>query len=104
MAVSTQFLSRRPTIRELCEHVSISTNWYQFGVLLKLNATELDAIEEMNEGTEFKIKKMFELWLSTNPNATRREIIEALKSDDIGRSAVAEKYELSLKESEWFII
>ena len=100
MAVSTQFLSRRPTIRELCEHVSISTNWYQFGVLLKLNATELDAIEEMNEGTDFKIKKMFKLWLSTNPNATRREIIEALKSDDIGRSAVAEKYELSLKESE----
>ena len=43
-----QFLNRRPTIDELMKYVRISKKWYEFGVLLRLLANELDAIEELN--------------------------------------------------------
>ena len=42
---------------------------------------------------------MFELWLSTKPNATRREIIETLNTDAIGEITIAERYRVALQES-----
>ena len=85
---------------ELCEHVSIGTKWYQFGVLLQLDTTKLDNIREMNGDNDFKAIKMFELWPSTNPSGTRREIMETLKKPAIGKNAVAEEYNEALTESE----
>ena len=73
-----QFLNEKPTVTELLEHVRVDTKWYTFGVLLKLDTLKLDDIRLINEATDFKVLKMFELWLTTNPNATRREIIETL--------------------------
>ena len=97
-----QLLNEKPTLDELMEHVRAIKKWYKFGVLLLLPASELDAIENLNRDRdiEFKSLKMFELWLSTNPNATRREVIETLCKDAIGKSAVAEEYTKTLKESE----
>ena len=83
-------LNKKPTIDELCEHVRIDTNWYVFGILLGLDTTKLDSIRVMNEDNSFKAIKMFELWLSSNPNATRREIIETLRKEAIGKNAIAE--------------
>ena len=62
-------------------------------LLLKLDTIKLNAIEKLNEATEFKTLKMFELWLNTNPNATRRKVIETLWKEAIfeSASAVAEK-------------
>lgn len=96
----TQFLTGKPTVCELCEHVNIGTKWYQFGVLLQLDTTKLDNIREMNGDNDFKAIKMFELWLSTNPSGTRREIMETLKKPAIGKNAVAEEYNKALTESE----
>ena len=95
-----QFLNVKPTIRELCEHVRINTKWYKFGVLLGLNTTKLNTIRVMTGDDDFKALKMFELWLSTNPKATRREIIETLTKEAIGENTVAEEYKETLKESE----
>ena len=101
-ATMAQFLSRKPTLDELIKHVRITKKWYKFGELLHLHADELDAIEELNQDrdADFKTLKMFYLWLDTNPNATRREVIEALRKDTIGESAVAEEYVKALKEGE----
>ena len=41
---------------------------------------------------------MFELWLSSKPNATRREIIERLNKDAIGEITIAERYRVALQE------
>ena len=95
-----QFLNGKPTIAELCEHVNIGTKWYTFGVLLKLDTTELDGIRIMNEDSSFKTLKMFELWLSSKPKATRREIIETLKKSAISENVVAEQYKHALMECE----
>ena len=97
------FLNERPSLDELFQHVNISTKWYQFGVLLKLNPIKLDEIEHQYKDSDFKALKMFEQWLSTNPNAKRREIIETLRIEIIGQNAIAQEYLTVLTESEIFI-
>ena len=91
-------LSRKPSLLELCEHVNISTKWYTFGVLLNLDTTKLDGIRMMNEDISFKAIKMFELWLSSNPNATRNQVINTLRKKTIGEISVAKNYMLTLRE------
>ena len=98
-----QFLNEKPTVHELYEHVRVGTNWHKLGVLLKLDITNLNDIRSLNEDSDFKALKMFELWLSSKPNATRREIIVALKKDAIGENAIAERYVSVLKEGKCII-
>ena len=95
-----QFLNGKPTIAELCEHVRIDTKWYKFGVLLKLDTTKLDGIEQQYKESDVKALKMFELWLGSKPKAMRREIIDTLRKDAIGENTIAEQYQSILKESE----
>ena len=92
-----RFLNRKPTISELFKHVRVGTKWYTFGVLLKFDTADLDVIDELDKATDFKTFRMFELWLNTNPNATRREVIQTLQKVDIGESAVAEENIKALK-------
>ena len=95
-----QFLNRKPTVHELYEHVRVGTNWYKLGVLFKLDIKTLNDIRSLlNEDSDFKSLKLFELWLSTKPNATRRDIIETLKKDAIGEITAAERYRVALQES-----
>ena len=91
-------LSKKPSPQELCEHVNIGTKWYTFGVLLGLDTTKLDSIRRMNEDSSFKAIKMFELWLSSNPNATRNQVINTLKKEPIGEMSVAKSYMSTLRE------
>ena len=95
-----QFLNGKPTLAELCEHVRVGIKWYTFGVLLKLDTTKLDSIRLMNEESDVKAIKMFELWLNSKPKATRRDIIDTLQKDTIAENTIAEQYESVLKESE----
>ena len=96
------FLNEKPTLDELCRHVRVETKWYEFGVLLKLDIIKLDGIRLMNENSVFKAIKMFELWFSSNPTATRREIIETLRTEAIGEKTIAEDYNKALKESKTY--
>ena len=94
-----QFLNGKPTVHELYEHVRVGTNWHKLGVLLKLDITKLNDIRSLNEDSDFKSLKMFELLLSSKPNTTRREIIETLKKPAISENAIAEQYRDTLRES-----
>ena len=93
------FLNGKPTLTELSKHVSISTKWYQFGVLLEINSAKLDDIDKDCQRSDMKALKMFELWLSSNPSATRKQIIDTLKTESIGENTVAEVYQKALFES-----
>ena len=97
---SSAFLNEKPTLHELCEYVTIGTKWFLFGVLLKLDKRELDAIEELNKDVVYKAMKMFRLWLDTNPSATRRQVIDTLRMNTIKENAIAETYERALTEGE----
>ena len=98
-----QFLNGKPTLAELCEHVRVVTKWYTFGVLLKLDTSKLNDIEQQYKDSDVKAVKMFELWLSSKPKAMRREIIETLQKPTIAENVIAEEYKKALVESEYFI-
>ena len=100
LAMATTFedkLEEKPVLAELVQHVRVGSNWYLLGVLLKLDEIKLNDIRTMTEGSDFKASQMFQLWLQTNPNATRRQVIEALKKESIKEMTVADNYEKSLR-------
>ena len=101
--MNSDFLNGKLTVDELCQYVTIGTKWYKFGRLLKLDtSTDLDHIDQQyKDDDDSKVLKMFELWLSTSPNPTRREIIDTLLNPAINESVLAEKYMKVLTESEY---
>ena len=78
-----------PPVHEVCEHVRV-TNWYQLGIQLLLDGVEL---EEIRKDAADKRDRMYQLWLRTQPDATRRQLLTALRSKDVGENAVADNYQ-----------
>ena len=91
-----EILEEKPTLDELCEHIVIGIKWYQLGIQLKSDVTQLNVINEQNSDVTQKTAKMFQLWLSTNPLATRRHVLEALRKRVIGENNLANEYEKML--------
>ena len=95
MATSFEkILEEKPTLDELCEHIRIGSKWYQLGILLKLNAKKLEDIHKLPDDSTYKTTKMFELWLDTKPDATRRQVVDALRKEVIEENTIAHEYEL----------
>ena len=94
-----EILNDRPSLAELCEHVPVSPKWYQMGVQLELDPRKLNGINKLqNANVMDKMTKMFELWLDTNPQATRRQIVETLRKNSIEEITLAVQYEKKLRE------
>ena len=94
-----EILVEKPTLDELCEHIRIGSKWYQLGIQLKLNAKKLEDIHKLPDDSIYKTTKMFELWLDTKPDATRRQVIDALRKEVIEEITVAHEYEQMLRKS-----
>ena len=94
-----ELLEEKPTLDELCEHVLIGGKWYQLGVLLKLNAKKLEDIHKLPDDSTYKTTKMFEMWLDTTPDATRKHVVDALRKNVIEEITVANAYEQTLRKS-----
>ena len=93
------FLSYRPALDELIEHVNIGIKWLLFGTLLHLDDKRLDGINQLpGHDTTMKTLKMFQLWLDTTPTASRRQILEVLRKSVVGENTLADEYEKYLKE------
>ena len=91
-----EILVEKPTLDELCEHIRIGSKWYQLGIQLKLNVKKLEDIHKLPDDSAYKTTKMFELWLDTKPDATRRQVIDALRKEEI---TIALEYEQILRKS-----
>ena len=92
-----KLLEEKPTLDELCEHIRIGSKWYQLGIQLKLGPKKLrDDIQKLPEDCTYKTSRMFELWLDTNPNATRRQVVDALRKEVIKEITIAHDYDLVL--------
>lgn len=63
-----------------------------FGVLLKLDTAKLDDIEDLYQDTHLQAIKMFQLWLETNPNATRMQVIYTLQKEVFSLIAMSYNY------------
>ena len=94
-----EILVEKPTLDELCEHICIGSKWYQLGIQLKLNIKKLEDIHKLPDDSTYKTTKMFELWLDTKPDATRRQVIDALRKEVIEEITVAHEYEETLRKS-----
>ena len=94
-----EILEEKPTLDELCEHIRIGGKWYQLGIQLKLNAKKLEDIYKLPDDSIYKTTKMFELWLDTKPDATRRQVIDTLRKEVIEEITVAHEYEQMLRKS-----
>lgn len=93
------FLSSTPTIKELTEHVDVSTDWYIVGTMLDLDQKSLRNIERQTGHTDtHKMIEMFNLWLTTAPTACRRQVLETLRKRVVSEHVVADKYEKYIKE------
>ena len=46
-----EILNEKPSLAELCEHIPITTKWYQMGILLNLSVKKLNEIEEESKDT-----------------------------------------------------
>ena len=92
-----EILEEKLALDELCEHIRIGSKWYQLGIQLKLNVKKLEDIHKLPDDSIYKTTKMFELWLDTKPDATRRQMIDALRKEVIEEITVAHDYEQTLK-------
>ena len=93
-----EMLNGKPTLAELCAHVPISTNWYIMGIQLELDVRKLNEIEDLPKLVPYKVSKMYELWLDTKPQATRRQIVDTLKMEAVGQMSLAIEYEKMLRQ------
>ena len=77
-------------LRELRNH-AITTKWYKLGIELELRVVDLDIIQ--NDPAQLnKIIAMYKLWINKKGrDATHQTLINALKSDDVGKINLAHR-------------
>ena len=88
----------RPDIWELTEYSNISTKWRLMGVRLHLDGDILNEIESSNDPLDTKLEKMYNSWLRNHEEATRKLVLDALKSKSIGEVVLANNYEKCLRD------
>ena len=92
------FLSSTPTIKELTEHVNVGTNLHTLGTMLDLDQRRLQEINGKAVPSTQKMIEIFNLWLTTTPTASRKQVLEALRKSVVGENTLADEYEKHLKE------
>ena len=80
-------LDSRPSLGELTRQVCLESEWYQIGVRLDLNPDKLKAMRHSSISEDDKTSDMYKLWLDSQPQATRRQLIEVLEGMDLNRQA-----------------
>ena len=85
-------LSRRPELAELENHVR-TNKWHAVGLQLHLEENDLVAIEQEYRGNIASCRRsMFDLWLKTFPEASRKQLLDCLKSEAVAEIHMAEQY------------
>ena len=84
------WMDDRPDLAELAEHVR-TIHWHGLGLQLGLENDDLSSIRcSITEGCR---TEMFNSWLKKSINATRRQLLEALRSSAVAEIHMAECYE-----------
>ena len=85
-------MSRRPELAELENHVR-TNEWHAVGLQLQLEENDLVAIKQENPSDIASCRRsMFVLWLKTSPEASRKQLIDGLKSKAVAEIHMAEQY------------
>ena len=73
-------LDSPPRLSELRRELKLVSNWYDIGIQLDLDVDKLNAILHSPVSDNVKTIHMYNLWLDSDPHATRRRLIEVLKN------------------------
>lgn len=93
---SDYWLERKPILSVVCAVIR-TIKWRQLGIQLELDIQKLNEINMDNPITGLKRTKMFEMWLETQPQATNRQLLKALRLKEIAEDTLAEAYEERIK-------
>lgn len=83
-----------PTLDELVTYIDLGDKWYLVGTLLEINQEELNKIEQLPNKKSLNV---YQLWLSSNNNPSRKLILEILKNKVV--EIKSEDYEAYLRKS-----
>ena len=85
-------LQNRPELAELQNEVR-TTKWKQLGIQLGLLHNDLVSIgQHCRDDIDSCRGEMFSLWLQTNPNASRKHLLSALRTNAVSEMTIAKKY------------
>ena len=85
--------NNRPELAELQNQV-MTNNWQTLGLQLGLNNDRLEEFRKEHPGDIADCRqKMFALWLQTKPNASRQQVLDALRTEAVSEIYMAKKYE-----------
>lgn len=80
-------------LSELIEHAPVGCKWNELGLQLNIDPNKLNNIDNDNQAVTRKVTAMYETWLQIDPNATRKQLIDALRKTSVERDALASHYE-----------
>ena len=88
----------RPEPSELQNEV-MTIHWEALGLQLGLKNNQLVAIREQRLSNIAACRNdMFALWLQTKPNASRKQLLKALRSDAVAEVYMAQQYENYIRD------
>ena len=88
----------RPELRELVEHVRTS-RWYGLGILLGLDTNTLEGIKvECGSNIDGCRAAVFREWLRTRSDCSRKQLLDALRTQTVSEIYVADEYERSFRK------
>ena len=90
-------MEERPDLAELQNHV-ITTKWVNLGLQLGLRDNDLKEIELKYSDIGDCRREMLRVWLSTSPEACRKHLLEALKTDSVAEFSIAEMYNTFIQQ------
>ena len=74
------YLGSPPPNPELKDLIDLQVgDWYRLGLSLNLKSDDLDIIEDHRGDKGKQTRKMFQLWLKAQPDASYEQLIKALR-------------------------
>ena len=91
-------MKERPELAELVENIR-TNKWHTLGLQLGVEENVLVTISTQYNDIEDCRRQMFKSWLQTQPNASRMQLVNALRKDSVAENYMAEKYEILFQEN-----
>ena len=88
----------RPELAELVEHVR-TNKWHELGLQLHLEDNDLVAIRrQCHHNISECRREMFSNWLTNTTDASRKQILKALRTRAVSEIYMAKEYEQYIKQ------
>ena len=84
-------MDERPDVAELVEHVP-TNRWRELGLQLGISENLLEEIKLSHYSIANSRQEMYSVWLRTTPQASRKQVLSALKKTSVAEAFMAETY------------